>query len=130
MPEFLLRAEGISVRYGWSEALRPLSLEAAPGSLTLVLGANGAGKSTLVRTLVREGSSTPRQFFGTLVERFGAKRIMWGSNYPARWSRYGDMKERLSLMRDDFSFLSEEDRRWIFGETALSLWPTLRGAKR
>jgi L-fuconolactonase len=78
----------------------------------------------------REGNGTPRQFYGTLVERFGAKRIMWGSNYPAHWHRYGDMKERLAIMQDDFSFLGEEDRRWIFGETALSLWPTLRGAKR
>jgi branched-chain amino acid transport system ATP-binding protein len=51
MPETLLRAEGLSVRYGRNEALRPLSLEAGQGSLTLVLGANGAGKSTLVRTL-------------------------------------------------------------------------------
>ena len=58
MPETLLRAEGISVRYGRSEALRPLSLEAAHGSLTLVLGANGAGKTTLLRAI--SGMVRPR----------------------------------------------------------------------
>jgi L-fuconolactonase len=77
----------------------------------------------------RKGKGSPRQFFGKLVEAFGAKRIMWGSNYPAHWQHYGDMKERLAIMAEDFSFLSAEDRRWIFGETALSLWPGLRKAK-
>jgi L-fuconolactonase len=73
----------------------------------------------------RSGTGTPRQFFGKLVESFGAKRIMWGSNYPAHGQHYGDMKERLAIMREDFSFLGAEEQRWIFGETALSLWPGL-----
>jgi predicted TIM-barrel fold metal-dependent hydrolase len=51
---------------------------------------------------------------------------MWGSNYPAHWHKYGGIKERLALMEEDFSFLGVEDRRWIFGETALTLWPDLR----
>jgi predicted TIM-barrel fold metal-dependent hydrolase len=75
----------------------------------------------------REGKGSPREFFGKLVDRFGAKRIMWGSNYPAHWHHYGDLKERLAIMKEDFAFLSEEDRNWIFGEAALSLWPALRG---
>jgi predicted TIM-barrel fold metal-dependent hydrolase len=74
----------------------------------------------------REGKAGPRRFFETLVERFGAKRIMWGSNYPAHWHKYGGVKERLAIMEEDFSFLSAEDRRWIFGEAALTLWPKLR----
>lgn len=74
----------------------------------------------------REGEANPRAFFAALVERFGASRIMWGSNYPAHWDAYGTIEDRLPLMQADLSFLSEEDRRWIFGETALSLWPELR----
>jgi branched-chain amino acid transport system ATP-binding protein len=46
-----LRAERISVRYGRVDALDPISLAAAPSSLTLVLGPNGAGKTTLVKAL-------------------------------------------------------------------------------
>ena len=76
----------------------------------------------------REGKGSPREFFGKLVDTFGAKRIMWGSNYPAHWHRYGGMKERLAIMQEDFSFLGAEDRNWVFGEAALSLWPALRGA--
>jgi predicted TIM-barrel fold metal-dependent hydrolase len=78
----------------------------------------------------RKGNGTPRQFFGELIERFSAKRIMWGSNYPAHWNNYGDLKERLAIMEEDFAFLGAEERRWIFGETALSLWPTLRAGAR
>lgn len=46
-----LRAEGIAVRYGAFEALRGVSLEAAPGEVLVVLGANGSGKSSLLRVL-------------------------------------------------------------------------------
>ncbi len=74
----------------------------------------------------RAGNATPRQFFGKLVETFGAERIMWGSNYPAHWHHYGDLRERLTIMQDDFAFLGDADRRWIFGDAALSFWPGLR----
>lgn len=74
----------------------------------------------------REGKAAPRQFFETLVRLFGARRIMWGSNYPAHWHRYGGIKERLAIMEEDFSFLGAEDRRLVFGEAALGLWPALR----
>jgi hypothetical protein len=33
------------------------------------------------------------------------------------------------VVAEDFSFLSAEDRRWIFGKTALSLGPGLRKGK-
>jgi L-fuconolactonase len=74
----------------------------------------------------RVGKASPRDFFGRLVDRFGARRIMWGSNYPAHWHKYEGIKERLDLMQEDFAFLSADDRRWIFGEAALALWPALR----
>lgn len=46
-----LNAEGVSVRYGGVEALRPLSLSIERGGLLLVLGPNGAGKTSLLRAL-------------------------------------------------------------------------------
>ncbi|MGH7089400.1 MAG: amidohydrolase family protein, partial [Stellaceae bacterium] len=78
----------------------------------------------------RKGKGSPRQFFEKLVSTFGAKRILWGSNYPAHWHRYGDLRARLELMQEDFSFLSTEDRAWVFGAAALALWPSLRGTAR
>jgi L-fuconolactonase len=74
----------------------------------------------------RENKAGPERFFRTLVERFGARRILWGSNYPAHWHKYAGVKERLAIMEKDFSFLSAEEKRWVFGESALTLWPGLR----
>jgi L-fuconolactonase len=74
----------------------------------------------------REGSGSPREFFGMLVERFGADRLMWGSNYPAHSPRFGTLEDRLRIMEADFSFLGETERRSFFSETALRVWPSLR----
>jgi len=72
----------------------------------------------------RKGKSTPREFFRRLVEHFGPKRIMWGSNFPATHDR--GLKEQLEMARAELSFLPAEDQRWLFGEAALALWPMLR----
>ena len=74
----------------------------------------------------RRGKSTPRAFFERLVEGFGSKRMMWGSNFPATYDQ--SLKEQLTMARAELSFLSDEDQRWVFGETALTLWPGLRGS--
>ena len=47
----MLEVSGLSVAYGAIEVLRDVSLVAAPGSTTAVLGANGAGKSSLLRAI-------------------------------------------------------------------------------
>jgi len=75
---------------------------------------------------LRESKAEAQDFYGLLVDRFGARRIMWGSNYPAHSSVYGTLRERKDMGTNDLSFLGEEERRWILGETALSLWPNLR----
>jgi len=72
----------------------------------------------------RRGKSTPREFFSRILDRFGSKRIMWGSNFPATHDR--GLKEQLAMAREELAFLPEEDQRWLFGETALTLWPMLR----
>jgi L-fuconolactonase len=72
----------------------------------------------------RRGKSTLREFFNRLVSEFGAKRIMWGSNFPA--TNDSGLKEQLLMARRELAFLSAEDQRWLFGETALRLWPELR----
>jgi L-fuconolactonase len=69
------------------------------------------------------GASSVRDFFSRLVDRFGAHRMMWGSNYPATHDRrYTD---QVDLAKNELAFLSEPDRRALFGETAFSLWPSL-----
>jgi len=73
----------------------------------------------------REAGGTPEQLYTKLVEVFGAKRIMWSSNYPAH-PKFGGIKGRLEESKKALAFLSKEDQDWIFGETALTLWPGLR----
>jgi L-fuconolactonase len=75
----------------------------------------------------REGGGTPRQLYTKLVEVFGAKRIMWSSNYPAH-PKFGGVKERLDISKQELAFLSQADQAWIFGETALSVYPSLRSS--
>jgi L-fuconolactonase len=72
----------------------------------------------------RRGRSSPREFFSWLLEHFGPDRIMWGSNFPATHDR--SLREQLVMAREELSFLPEEHQRWLLGETALRLWPTLR----
>jgi branched-chain amino acid transport system ATP-binding protein len=49
----LLRLEGVSVRYGKSQALVDVSLRVEAGEIVTLIGANGAGKSTLMRAIMR-----------------------------------------------------------------------------
>jgi len=68
------------------------------------------------------GKATPASFFGAVVKAFGASRIAWGSNFPAT---AGPLSAILKKAQAAFSFASAEDREWIFGKTAMALYPKL-----
>jgi predicted TIM-barrel fold metal-dependent hydrolase len=53
---------------------------------------------------------------------------MWGSNFPS--SRAGGYIGQVQLGQTALSWLSDDDRRWIMGETAHTLWPMLQGPAR
>ena len=64
------------------------------------------------------------RLFTRLIDRLGVRRLMWGSKLSAIYHR--SLKDQFDLARQELSFLPQEDQRWIFGETALTLWPMLR----
>lgn len=60
-------------------------------------------------------------FADRVLEAFGPRRVMWGSDWPPVSSREGyDSSLRFPL--DYFADLSEEERVWVFGKTAQSVW--------
>jgi predicted TIM-barrel fold metal-dependent hydrolase len=73
----------------------------------------------------REGGGTPEQLYTKLVRVFGANRIMWSSNYPAH-PKFGGIKPRLEESKKALAFLGQDEQEWIFGKTALSVYPGLR----
>jgi branched-chain amino acid transport system ATP-binding protein len=58
MSEALLRVEGLEAGYGEVQVLWGVSLAAARGGLTTIVGANGVGKTTALRAIA--GSIRPR----------------------------------------------------------------------
>ena len=67
-----LAAEGLNTYYGKSHILHDVSLEAAEGQVTALLGRNGAGKTTTLRSLM--GLTPPRQGRVTI---FGKDATRW-----------------------------------------------------
>jgi branched-chain amino acid transport system ATP-binding protein len=67
-----LTAEGLHTFYGKSHILHGVSLEAAEGQVTALLGRNGAGKTTTLRSLM--GLTPPRQ---GRVSMFGTETTGW-----------------------------------------------------
>ncbi|MFC2001974.1 amidohydrolase family protein [Chloroflexota bacterium] len=61
-------------------------------------------------------------FIQMAYEAFGPNRMMWGSDYPPSSRREGYRNTLHFLSEHLGNFCSEEDRQWIFGKTALSLF--------
>lgn len=71
---------------------------------------------------VKKEKASAETFFPRVVEAFGAKRMAWGSNYP---TSPGGLSEILATAQAGLAIVSAEDREWIFGKTALQLYPAL-----
>ncbi len=69
------------------------------------------------------GKGTAGTFFDKVINTFGADRIGWGSNFP---NSIGTLKEILTAAQKAFSFARSIDQDWIFGQTALKLYPSLK----
>ncbi|MBV8135598.1 MAG: amidohydrolase [Deltaproteobacteria bacterium] len=84
----------------------------------------GKFSSWTIAAAVKSGAPAVVDFFRRLADTFGAQRLMWGTNFPASNDR--TYQGFVGYAREQLSFLSSDEQRWIFGETALTLWPMLR----
>jgi len=65
--------------------------------------------------------SDTHSFFKRVYDTFGPKRIMWGSNFPPCLKCEG-YDRSLDFLRKEISYLSDSDKEWILGKTALKVW--------
>jgi predicted TIM-barrel fold metal-dependent hydrolase len=71
---------------------------------------------------VKKEKASAETFFPRVVKTFGASRLAWGSNFP---TSPGTLKEILAKAEKGLACIDKEDRAWIFGKTAQSLYPAL-----
>jgi predicted TIM-barrel fold metal-dependent hydrolase len=59
-----------------------------------------------------------------VYDSFGPRRLLWGTGFT-RGELVGRIPygQELELIREHVPFFSAEDREWILGRTALTLWP-------
>jgi predicted TIM-barrel fold metal-dependent hydrolase len=69
------------------------------------------------------GKATPETFFRTLIDRYGADRIAWGSNFPATNASLASILAKAQAV---LAHASAQERDWIFGGTAQRLYPSLK----
>lgn len=57
-----------------------------------------------------------------LYDGFGPKRLMWGTDWPVS-ERHSTYEQALTSVRDEMTFLNEDDKSWILSKTVERVWP-------
>jgi len=57
-----------------------------------------------------------------LYDKFGAKRLMWGTDWPISLSKI-PYDKTVELFRDHMDMFTPEDREWIYYKTVQQVWP-------
>lgn len=98
-----------------------------PGLEPVLALAEHAGLHLKVTSHVLEaaGADAPA-LVARLCDRFGAERLVWGSDYPQTHDR--TYPELVDLGRDACAALRDSDRARVMGGNAVRLWPQLGGA--
>jgi predicted TIM-barrel fold metal-dependent hydrolase len=61
-----------------------------------------------------------------LAGRYGAERLLWGSNYPV--SQEGSYADMVELGKRALPFLTDAERDLMMGDNAARVYPQLRGS--
>ena len=109
---------------GWSGADDKAAMTTALEELAKLSNAHLRISSTSLGPYA-DLTSPEQELFRRVIGAFTPQRVMWGSNFPG--TRDGGYTALVQLGQTALSWLSDEDRAWIMGETAHKLWPTLHG---
>ena len=124
----MLVATTIDLHYGAARALRGVSLEAAPGTVTCVLGRNGAGKTSLLRALAgrHPTSGGAVTFEGRDITSLGAaERARRGIAYVPQGREIFPLLTVAENLATGFAALARADRS--VPERVFALFPVLKG---
>ena len=127
----MLEVNSVSLHYGAAQALRGISLKAAPGTVTCVLGRNGVGKTSLLRAMVghhpiRRGSIT---FDGIDLTRLRPyERARRGIAYVPQGREIFPLLTVEENLKTGFAPLRRDERQ--IPDDVFSLFPVLQGMLR
>ena len=95
----MLEVDGIDLKYGAAPVLRGVSLNAAPGAVTCVLGRNGVGKTSLLRAVTGQHA-------------ISAGRIRWAGRDISAMPQHQRAREGIALVpqgREIFPLLTVKE---------------------
>lgn len=104
---------------GFADLSGPPAFARAAALLELADDANLVLK---VSSITLQSVPEPAALWPALVDRFGADRLLWGTDHPHTHDRsYGDL---VQLARDSTTTLRDDDRAMVLSGTARRVWPT------
>ncbi len=111
MTDFTAEVQGVTKRYGETEAVRGVDLTLAPGECVAMVGHNGAGKSSLIKLML--GLTTPTA---------GRIRVLGGDPASAACS---SIRRRIGFLPENVAF-----HPTMTGRETLDFYARLKGAPR
>src|SRR5712675_571300 len=122
----MLEVNAIDLHYGAAQALRGISLRAAPGTVTCVLGRNGVGKSSLLRALVGQhpvSKGTITWEHNDITTLRPSERARRGIAYVPQGREIFPLLTVAENLQTGFAPLKRDDRR--VPDDVFSLFPVL-----
>ncbi len=123
----MLQVNAIDLHYGAAQALRGISLSAAPGTVTCVLGRNGVGKTSLLRALVGQhpvSSGTVTWEDRDITSLRPSDRARLGIAYVPQGREIFPLLTVEENLHTGFASLKRADR--TMPDVVFSLFPVLR----
>jgi Cu-processing system ATP-binding protein len=111
MTDLTAEVQGVTKRYGETEAVRGVDLTLAPGECVAMVGHNGAGKSSLIKLML--GLTTPTE---------GRIRVLGGDPASAACS---PIRRRIGFLPENVAFHPS-----MTGRETLDFYARLKGASR